>query len=68
MKWNVNRWYEAKIHYIDLLNRCRTFIRSYESKDERQVVINDFLRRENEGIIQKVTAIDLYDFEIWERV
>ena len=67
MKWNVNHWYNVEIHYIDLFDRCRTFNRDFETKAERQVAINDYLSRETEGVIQKVTAVDLHDFEIWER-
>lgn len=67
MKWDVNRWYNVKIHYVDLFDRCRIFSRDFESKEERQAIINDYLHREDEGIIQQVMAIDLHDFEIWER-
>lgn len=67
MKWNVKLWYNVEIHYIDLFDRCRTINRDFETKAERQVAINDYLRREIEGVIQKVTAVDLHEFEIWER-
>jgi hypothetical protein len=67
MKWNVKYWYSVEIHYIDLFDRCRTFNRDFDTKAERQVAIKDYLSRETEGVIQKVTAVDLHDFEIWER-
>ena len=67
MKWNAKHWYNVEIHYIDLFDRSRTFNRDFETKAERQTAINDYLRREVEGVIQKVTAVDLHDIEIWER-
>jgi hypothetical protein len=67
MKWNVKYWYNVEIHYIDLFDGCRTFNRDFDTKAERQVAIKDYLSRETEGVIQKVTAVDLHDFEIWER-
>ena len=67
MKWNVKLWYNVEIHYIDLFDRCRTINRDFETKAERQALINDYLGREREGIIQKVTAVDIHDIEIWER-
>lgn len=67
MKWNVKLWYNVEIHYIDLFDRCRTINRDFETKPERQGFINDYLNREREGIIQKVTAVDIHDIEIWER-
>ena len=67
MKWNKKHWYNVEIHYTDLFDRCRIFNRDFETRMERQVAINDYLRRETEGVIQKVTAVDLYDIEIWER-
>lgn len=67
MKWNAKRRYKVEIHYIDLFDRCRTINRDFETKAERQVLINDYLLREREGIIQKVIAVDIHDIEIWER-
>ena len=67
MKWNVKLWYNVEIHYTDLFDRCRTINRDFETKSERQDFINDYLSREREGIIQKVTAVDIHDIEIWER-
>lgn len=68
MEWQVKRWYNVEIHYIDLFDRCRTFTRNCENKEEREATISDYLHREDEGIIQKITAIDLHDYEIRERV
>lgn len=67
MKWNVKLWYNVEIHYTDLFDRCRTINRDFKTKAERQALINDYLLQEREGIIQKVTAVDLHDIEIWER-
>lgn len=67
MLWYVKRWYNVEIHYIDLFNRCRTFNRDFETKAEREAAIGDYMRREDEGIIKKVTEVDLHDIVIRER-
>lgn len=67
MKWQIKRWFALEIHYVDLFDRCRTTVKTFDTKADRQAVINEYLRQADQGIIKEVTSIGQQDIEIWER-